>query len=144
MSDVSDLRKTLERPRKERRRSDPTVEVVFFATHDRTGVERVARALAGQAVVRQVADSNALLAALSNTRARRPHLVIDCCVPTLDPMRFAQRLPELPEGSQVLLWGATAELAHRIEDEVPAAKHWIPTDAGATHEDVAMLLSNLL
>jgi len=63
--------------------------------------------------VRQVVDSRELLAALNRTRARRPHLVIDCCLPTLDPLKFA-------EGSALIDMGDTKVLvAATLESRVP-------------------------
>ncbi len=127
-----------------RRAAAASTEVIFIATLDKVGVERIARQMSGTAIVRQVVDPRALEAALTRSRLRRPHLVIDCCAPAFDPLNFAKQLPKLPEGSRVVLWGVTPETLEAVQRTVPGAQSWSACPAATSHAGVADLLMRII
>lgn len=113
---------------------------VLMATLDRTGVDGVARCLVGRAHVRQINDVFELMASLDEHASAGPTLVIDCCLPAVDPTTVATMLPVVPPGTHVILWGATERMRADLETLVPAARAWIVCPADATHEDLSKLL----
>lgn len=117
---------------------------VMMATLDRTGVDGVARCLVGRAEVRQVSDVFDLVSAMDAHSSRAPLLVIDCCLPAVDPATVATMLPVVPRGSRVILWGATERMRADLEMIAPSASDWIACAADATHEDLASLLASLM
>lgn len=117
---------------------------VMMATLDRTGVDGVARCLVGRAEVRQVGDVFDLVSAMDVHSSRAPLLVIDCCLPAVDPATVATMLPVVPRGSRVILWGATERMRADLELVAPAAAEWIACAADATHEDLASLLASFM
>lgn len=121
-----------------------TVRPVMMATLDRTGVDGVARCLVGRAEVRQVSDVFDLVSAMDANAVRAPLLVIDCCLPAVDPATVATMLPVVPRGSRVILWGATERMRADLEMVAPGAAEWIACAADATHEDLASLLASLM
>lgn len=116
---------------------------VLMATLDRTGIEGVARFLVSVAEVRQVADVFDLVAGMDE-RGVTPLLVIDCCLPAVDPTTVATMLPVLPPRARVILWGATERMRAELELLSPAVERWIACAPDATHEDLATLLKSLM
>jgi len=125
--------------------SHGAVPVVLLATLDRSGVRGIARSLLDVGEVRQIGDVFELVSAMDASRSGPPPiLVIDCCLPAVDPHTVATMLPVLPEGAHVFLWGASEQLRTDIEAIQPAAASWLSCGAAATHEDLAGLVRALL
>jgi len=123
------------------KRPEPTP--VLMATVDRTGIEAIGRKLVGRAVVRQVADVFDLVNAVDARSGEPLVLVIDCCVPAIDPSTVATMLPVLPEGMRVVLWGASERMREELEPLTDAASDWISCAPNADHDDLATLLLSL-
>ena len=115
---------------------------VLIATLDRSGVGHVARALVGSCEVHHVADVFDLMAGLESMGAAL--VVIDCCLPAVDPTTVATMAHLIPPDARVLLWGATERLQQDLAALAPPAKHWITCPADATHEDLAALVRSLM
>lgn len=122
----------------------PQVVLVLAATLDRSGADGIARALFGQAEVRQVTDVFDLVSAFEAQAHNGPLLVIDCCLPAVEPTTVAAMLPVLPEHSRVVLWGATSAMRAEVEAVSAQAGGWLSCPAESTHDDVAALLIDVL
>lgn len=115
---------------------------VMMATLDRSGVGHVARALVGSCEVHQVSDVFDLMSGLERMGARL--VIIDCCLPAVDPTTVATMAHLIPAETRVVLWGATERLRADLEALAPAAKRWITCAAGATHDDLAATIRFLI
>jgi hypothetical protein len=115
---------------------------VLIATLDRSGVGHVARALVGICEVHHVADVFDLMAGLESMGAAL--VVIDCCLPAVDPTTVATMSHLIPPDARVVLWGATERMQQDFVALAPAAKRWVSCTADATHEDLATLIRSLV
>ena len=122
--------------------SEPVM--VLVATLDQTGTQGIARKLYGRGVVRQVTDIFELISALEARGGHRSIVVIDCCLPAVDPVSVATLVPQLPPGSHIVQWGGTERLRREVEAASPGARRWIHCTTDATHEDLATLIVGLV
>ncbi|MFW5921186.1 MAG: hypothetical protein ACOCUS_05045 [Polyangiales bacterium] len=125
--------------------SDATdAPLVLVATLDRSGLQRLARRLVDTATVRPVNDVFELLYALEANAARHPMVVIDCCLPAVEPQAVASMLGGLAEPPRVLLWGAARSVRDGLEATSSATRDWIALGSEATDEDVVSLIESML
>lgn len=118
--------------------------LVLVATLDRSGLQRLARQLLHRATVRPVHDVFELMYALEANAGRRPLVVLDCCLPAVEPQSVASMLAGLAEAPRVLLWGAPRPVRANLEATAPAARDWIALGSEATDADVVALIESLL
>lgn len=119
--------------------------LVLMATQDRSSIQRVARHLLDQALVQPVHGVSEMVQALDTRRGGCGAVVIvDCCVPVVEPETVASMLDGIDDPPYVVLWGATAAQSDRMGKHTPGARQWIPLATEAGDPEVAELVTMLL
>lgn len=118
--------------------------LVLVATLDRSGLQRLARRLVDTATVRPVNDVFELVYALEANASRNPLIIIDCCLPAVEPQAVASMLGSLDQSPRVLLWGAARTVRDGLEATSPRTRDWIALGSEATDEDVVSLIESML
>ena len=117
--------------------------MVFVATRNQERCDAIAKSVGETAAVQQISDVVAFLDNLKATASLSPMVVIDCVDAAVQPSTIATLAHELPNGSSVLVWGATDQ--HRELTDLAQGDHgWLRCDAEATPADVAALIHMLL
>ncbi len=116
---------------------------VLVASHDRTGIQGIARLLFGRAVVRQVSNVFDLVSALEANRRGTPVIIVDCSLPAVDPTTLSSMLP-LHHEARVILWGATDHEKSRLESAFPFARSFLHVPGHTSHADIAALVESLV
>lgn len=137
----TDLPSTQPPPESEQSTDAP---LVLVATLDRSGLQRLARRLVDSATVRPVNDVFELVYALEANASRNPLIVIDCCLPAVEPQAVASMLGSLDESPRVLLWGAARTVRDGLEATSTKTRDWIALGSEATDEDVVSLIESML
>lgn len=120
-----------------------TLPMVFVATRSRKRCAEIATLVGESAAVQQIEDVVAFLDNLKATASLSPMVVVDCVEASVQPATIATLAHELPNGSAVLIWGASEQ--HRQLTELAKSGHgWLRCDAEATPGDVAALILTLL
>jgi len=120
----------------------PGIPTVLIATLDLDRTHRLGSHLTGEASVQLVGDIVELLEALQG--APRQVVVIDCMNPSIQAATIATVAPDLPEGSTVVLWGASEALYRQLESLGDHTRRWLRCGTDATTEDVASLVAMLV
>jgi hypothetical protein len=119
------------------------METVLVASHDRTGIQGIARVLFGRAIVRQIGNVFDLVSALEANRRGAPVIIVDCSLPAIDPAALTSMLP-LHQDVRVILWGATDLHRSRLERAFPFAKSFFFVPGHTSHTDLAALVESLV
>ncbi|HJK96197.1 MAG TPA: hypothetical protein RMF84_03195 [Polyangiaceae bacterium LLY-WYZ-14_1] len=139
--DAGDDSRELDLPLPEAPSPPPLVEAgrpaVLVATLDRAGVGLVGQMLREVADVRPVADMFEWMAGLETFGGRRLVLVLDCCVPAVDPLAAAQVSYLLPPQADVVLWGASADVEAAVLAAVGDPGRWHRLPADTSHRELA-------
>jgi hypothetical protein len=117
---------------------------VLVATMDRSGIQRLTRRLVGSAEVRLARDVFELVFALEASGKRLPVVVLDCCLPAVEPQTVAQMLSRVRQMPSVVLWGASEQAHRHLANAAPAAADWVPVSQEADDRDLAALLERML
>lgn len=118
--------------------------IVLIASHDEAIADRMDAALDGNASVQRMDGLEALMDALAAALSLQPILVLDCRSPSVQALTVANIASELPQGTAVLLWGASKAIEAEVAKVNPLVSEWIRCGAEATPEDVALLLMSLI
>jgi hypothetical protein len=116
---------------------------VLVASHDRTGIQGIARVLFGRAFVRQVGNVFDLVSALEANRHGTPVIVVDCSLPAIDPAALTSMLP-LHQDARVILWGATDIQRSRLEAAFPFVRTFLCVPGHTSHTDIAALVESIV
>ncbi len=120
------------------------VRLVLVATSDPHRLSVIEGAVGERAFVMAIEDMVSLVDAAHGEHRNAPLLVVDCLAPSIQPSTMAAVAPELPPGTQVLLWGidgsSSAELAGLFEP----SERWQRASPGVDEADVAALVRSLL
>ncbi len=73
-----------------------------------------------------------------------PVLVLDCLAPSVNPISVATLVPDLPQGSSVVLWGASAALEAELVALGQGQGRFIRCEGTVSPADVASLVRALL
>lgn len=122
----------------------PSRALVLVATLDRAGIQSLTRRLLGRAAVRGVRRPFDLVYAIESHPGAQPVVVIDCCVPSMEPDTVATMVGALSTLPQVVLWGASEPVYGTLRKTSPSARDWMRLGPSATDADVAELVNALL
>ena len=106
----------------------------------------------GREVVRHVGRTPALhaddlMALFDQVHASafaHPVLVLDCLSPSVNPISVATLVPDLPQGSSIVLWGASAALEAEVVALGQGQGRFIRCEGNVSPGDVASLVRALL
>src|SRR5690606_27090371 len=84
-----------------------------------------------------VKDVMELLQALSLVAETRSVIVVDCRKPSIRPIALAALADELPQGVQVVLWGARPTLRYQLAAVSAAARDWLNCSSEDGFQSVA-------
>ncbi|MCB9627652.1 MAG: hypothetical protein H6725_09800 [Sandaracinaceae bacterium] len=73
-----------------------------------------------------------------------PVLVLDCLSPSVNPISVATLVPDLPQGSSIVLWGASAALEAEVVALGQGQGRFIRCEGNVSPGDVASLVRALL
>lgn len=73
-----------------------------------------------------------------------PVLVLDCMSPSVNPISVATLVPDLPQGSSIVLWGASAALEAEVVALGQGQGRFIRCEGNVSPNDVASLVRALL
>ena len=120
-----------------------SLSVVLVASVDPSGAQQVNRALAGVSRVQVVRDVLDILDELRRTDTSL--VVVDCRRPVVSVETLLALGPEMPDDSQIVLWGERADLEadlHRIGSSLP--DNWVCCGPDASADDVGAVCRILL
>ncbi|MFW6049629.1 MAG: hypothetical protein ACODAU_00565 [Myxococcota bacterium] len=123
---------------------EPSPALVLVATLDRSGIQSLTRRLLGRATVRGMRDPFELVYAIESHPGAQPVVVVDCCVPSVDPTAIATTVGALSTVPLVVLWGASEKVWRSVRQMTPAARNWIRLGPSATDADLSELVEALL
>ena len=117
--------------------------VVLLSTRDEGRAAAIRAALPEGTTGVRAPDLMALFDLLQGLADERPVLVVDCVHPALSTMSVATILPDMPEGSAVLLWGASPEEEAELNTLSQGFGRFLRCDANATADHVAAVAAAL-
>lgn len=100
--------------------------------------------LESDCVVLQADDLMALFDQVHASVVTHPVLVLDCLAPSVNPISVATLVPDLPQGSSILLWGASAALESEVVALGQGQGRFLRCEADVSPGDVASLVRALL
>lgn len=110
--------------------------MVFIATRDAELVRRFGAWLDPHAVVVRVSRLIDLLLDIEDVGKRKTVIVFDCRRPPWRPEALSAVADELPEETQVLLWGTPRDLQAQLTKISPRVTRWIACPDGMPLADV--------
>lgn len=117
---------------------------VLVATQDVNLVRKLAAWLDPRAAVVRVRSAAALIHDLENAADTRSVIVLDCTNPSIRPVALAALADDLPQHTQVVLWGATSEVEEQLRGVLPVRSRWITINGAAQPKDVAARCAELV
>jgi hypothetical protein len=100
--------------------------------------------LSHDCVALQADDLMALFDQVNAAVFTHPVLVLDCLAPSVNPISVATLVPDLPQGSSVILWGASAALEAEVVALGQGQGRFIRCEGNVSPADVASLVRALL
>ncbi len=88
-------------------------------------------------------DLMSLFDQVQSSVMKHPVVVLDCMAPAVNPISVATLVPDLPQGSCVVLWGATEQLEDELVALGQGQGRFIRCEGGVSASDVAMLVRAL-
>lgn len=85
-----------------------------------------------------------LIYAIEDAGSARTVIIVDCKNPSVRPHSIATLAEELPALGQVVLWGATNDLAHELARLSPRASVWRNCAPGAHDREIAQYCVRLI
>lgn len=117
---------------------------VLVATRDATLGRKLSQWIGKSVAVMRVRSVMALAKDLDSLGTSRVVIVLDCNQPSIRPSALAALADDLPFGTRVVLWGATAEIRRELRIVSPRTNEWLEVDAGASARDVAGRCADLV
>jgi hypothetical protein len=117
---------------------------VLAATADASLVTSLGAQLGQTAVVLQVLDLVALLDALDEPGGHDPIVLLDCQRPAIHVSSVAAISEDLPQGTTIVLLGASEEVWRELERTRGAACRWVRCSHEATTDDLRSLCAVLI
>jgi len=117
---------------------------VLMASAEPSAVEALRSFLTGSANVALIRDLVGLLDALEEPGLAKPVVLIDCRRPTVHVSSVAAIGEDLPEGTAIVLWGASDAVWRELDRERVPSCRWVRCSQEATTEDLGSLCSMLI
>lgn len=122
---------------------EPLGVAIVASAHPRRRATLLAD-LSHDCVALQADDLMALFDQVNASVFAHPVLVLDCLAPSVNPISVATLIPDLPQGSSVVLWGATAALENEVVALGQGQGRFIRCEGSVSPADVASLVRALL
>ena len=102
------------------------------------------RDLGRDCIALEADDLMALFDQVHASVVAHPVLVLDCMSPSVNPISVATLVPDLPQGSSIVLWGASAALEQEVVALGQGQGRFIRCESNVSPNDVASLVRALL
>lgn len=122
---------------------EPLGVTIVASAHPRRRAALLAD-LSHDCVALQADDLMALFDQVNAAVFTHPVLVLDCLAPSVNPISVATLVPDLPQGSSVILWGASAALEAEVVALGQGQGRFIRCEGNVSPADVASLVRALL
>lgn len=122
---------------------EPLGVTIVASAHPRRRASLLAD-LSHDCVALQADDLMALFDQVNAAVFTHPVLVLDCLAPSVNPISVATLVPDLPQGSSVILWGASAALEAEVVALGQGQGRFIRCEGNVSPADVASLVRALL
>jgi hypothetical protein len=120
------------------------IRLVLVATSDPHRLSVIEGAVGERAFVAAVEDMVSLVDAAHGELRIAPLLVVDCLAPSIHPSTMAVVAPDLPPGTQVLLWGIDGASSAELTQLFQPSDAWLRSAPGVGEADVAALVRSLV